>query len=129
MSIHEMIALHPDVAGTPDEALATAARHAMYCDLMCTSCADACAAEDMDMRQCIRTCLDCADVCAATARLAVRRTGRNVEMLRAQLDACIRSCDLCAQECARHEHGHCRLCADMCRECAADCRAALPTLS
>ena len=74
MSLEKMIAAHPDVAGNVNQELATAARHAMLCSLFCTSCADACAAEKMDMRQCIRTCLDCADVCAATARLAVRRT-------------------------------------------------------
>ena len=85
MSIHEMISRHPDVAGNPNEALAAAARHAMFCALMCTSCADACVAEEMDMAQCIRSCLDCADVCTATARLAVRRTGQNVEVLRAML--------------------------------------------
>jgi hypothetical protein len=44
--------------------------------MMCTSCADACSAEQMDMRQCIRSCLDCADVCDATAKVAVRRFAR-----------------------------------------------------
>ena len=129
MSIHKMIALHPDVAGDLNEALATAARHAMFCNLMCTSCADACAAEDMDMSQCIRSCLDCADICAATSRVAVRRTGQNIEVLRAMLETCARTCDLCAEECARHEAEHCRLCAEMCRECAQDCRQALPTVN
>lgn len=128
MSISRMISLHPDVGDSLNEDLAKAARHAMFCALMCTSCADACSAEDMDMRQCIRSCLDCADVCEATSRLAVRRTGRNVDALRAMLETCIRVCELCAQECEQHEHGHCRLCAEMCRECAADCRAALPTV-
>lgn len=129
MSIEKMIGLHPDVAGDLNEALATAARHAMLCSLFCTSCADACTADDaMDMRQCIRTCMDCADVCAATAHLAVRRTGRNVEVLRAQIDACIRACETCAAECERHDHEHCRLCATMCRECADDCRKALATI-
>lgn len=125
MSLEKMISLHPDVGGDADHALATAARHAMLCSLFCTSCADACLAEDMDMRQCIRTCSDCAEVCAATARLAVRRSGQDAGMLRAQLETCIRACDLCAGECARHDHGHCGLCAEMCRECAADCRKAL----
>jgi hypothetical protein len=128
MSIHKMISLHPDVAGDLNEPLATAARHAMFCSLMCTSCADACIAETMDMRQCIRSCLDCADVCAATAKLAVRRAGQNVTVLRVMLDACIRTCELCAEECARHEHDHCKLCAEMCRECADDCRKALPSV-
>ena len=127
MSIQKMIALHPDVDQVNEE-LATAARHAMLCALMCTSCADACSAEEMDMRQCIRSCLDCADVCAATAKLAVRRTGQNVAVLRAMLETCIRTCELCEEECARHDDEHCRLCAQMCRECAEDCRKALPTV-
>lgn len=128
MSLSKMISAHPDVAGDVNESLATAARHAMLCSLFCTSCADACAAEQMDMRACIRTCLDCADVCAATARLAVRRTAQNIEMLRAQMDTCIRACELCAAECEQHDHEHCRLCAAMCRECAEDCLKALPTI-
>lgn len=128
MSLDKMIGLHPDAAGGADEALATAARHTMLCALMCTSCADACSAEAMDMRQCIRSCLDCADICVATARLAVRRTGRNIEALRMALETCAAICELCAEECERHDHGHCRLCAEMCRECARDCRAASPTV-
>ncbi|MCO8020491.1 four-helix bundle copper-binding protein [Brevundimonas diminuta] len=128
MSIHKMIQLHPDVGDDFNEPLADAARHAMFCSLMCTSCADACSAETMDMRQCIRSCLDCADVCDATARLAVRRTGQNIEALRAMLETCANFCDLCAEECERHDHDHCRLCAEMCRECANDCRKAVPTV-
>ena len=128
MSIREMIALHPDVDGDPNEPLAVAARHAMYCAALCTSCADACIADEMDMRQCIRTCLDCADVCAAMARVAVRRTGSDEELVRLMLDACARICTLCAEECERHEHEHCRLCARMCRECAADCAKAVPAV-
>lgn len=128
MSLEKMIGLHPDVAGDTNDALVTAARHAALCALICTSCADACAAERMDMRQCIRSCLDCADICAATAKLAVRRTGQDIEVLRIALEACARICELCGEECERHEHDHCRLCAAMCRECANDCRAAIPTV-
>ena len=128
MSLSTMISLHPDVNGEVNETLATAARHAMLCSLFCTSCADACAAEQMDMRSCIRTCLDCADVCAASARLMVRRASQDIEMLRAQIETCIRACEICAAECERHGHEHCKLCATMCRECASDCRAALPTV-
>jgi Domain of Unknown Function (DUF326) len=129
MSLERMISLHPDAAGNVNEALATAARHAMLCSLFCTSCADACAAEQMDMRQCIRTCLDCADICDAAAHLAVRRTGQDVAMLRAMLETCIRACELCGEECDRHDHEHCKLCAQMCRECGEDCRKALPTVN
>ncbi|MDY8110310.1 four-helix bundle copper-binding protein [Fulvimarina sp. 2208YS6-2-32] len=129
MSIETMIGLHPEVGDDFNEALAKASRHAMLCSLFCTSCADACLAEKMDMRQCIRTCLDCSDICAATAHLAVRRTGQNVELLRAQLELCIKACEICADECGTHEDEHCQLCATMCRECADDCRAALKTVA
>lgn len=128
MSVHDMIASHPDVAGNLNDALATAVRHSMFCAVICTSCADACSAEDMDMRQCIRTCMDCADVCTATMKVATRRTGSNEAVLRAMLQACIETCEICAAECTRHDHDHCRRCAEMCRECAEDCRKALATI-
>jgi hypothetical protein len=128
MSIRKMIAEHPDVKGHINEPLAEAAKHAMYCALICTSCADACSAEEMDMTQCIRTCMDCADVCEATSRLAVRRAGSNEDALRAMLQACITVCEICAAECEKHEHAHCQRCAEMCRECARDCREALATI-
>lgn len=115
MSIHKMILLHPDVGADFNEGLATAARHAMFCAHMCTSSADACSAEEMDMRQCIRSCLDCADICDATAKVTTRRTGENVSVLRAMLDACIRTCELCAEECSRHEQEHCKLCGNVSR--------------
>lgn len=125
MSLDKMIAAHPQVSDTTEE-LVLAARHAMLCSLFCTSCADACVAEDMDMQQCIRNCMDCADVCAATARLAVRRTAQDIGVLRAQLELCIKACEHCADECGKHDNPHCQLCATMCRECAEDCRKALP---
>lgn len=124
-----MIALHPDVAGNSNEPLATAARHAMFCALMCASCVDACVAEAMDMAQCIHACSDCADVRQATSRLAVRRAGQNIEVLPAMLALCARVCDLCADECQKHHHEHCKLCATMYRECIEDCRKALPTVN
>ena len=128
MSLEKMIELHPDVGGDFNEALALAARHAMLCALFCTSCADACSGEDMDMAQCIRMCHDCADVCDATARLGTRRTGQNVAILRQMIETCIAACEACAAECDKHDHEHCKLCATMCRECAEDCRKALPTI-
>ena len=82
MSVRKMIASHPLVHGHINEPLAEAAKHAMYCALICTSCADACSGEEMDMRQCIRTCLDCADVCTATSHMAVRQTGHDDAALR-----------------------------------------------
>jgi hypothetical protein len=128
MSIRKMIASHPAVHGHINEPLAEAAKHAMYCAVICTSCADACSAEEMDMRQCIRMCLDCADICTAVSRMGVRFTGNDNAGLRAALRACIDICGLCADECDKHDHDHCKRCAQMCRECAQDCRRALATL-
>jgi hypothetical protein len=130
MSIEKMIGEHPDVvaSGSYNEALGRAVKHAMYCAAICNSCADACLAEEMDMSQCVRTCLDCSDVCEATYRVAARRTGSNVEVIRAMLQTCIRTCDICEAECARHDNDHCRRCSQMCRECAEDCRVALDSL-
>lgn len=127
MSLEKMIARHPQV-GEQTEELILAARHAMLCSLFCTSCADACVAEQGDMQQCIRDCLDCADVCAATARLAVRRSAQNIAVLRAMVETCITACETCAAECEKHDHEHCALCAKMCRECAEDCSKALPLI-
>lgn len=123
-----MIAAHPDVAGNLNEELATAVRHALFCAAICTSCADACVAEDMDMGQCVRTCMDCADVCDATFKVATRRTGSNEEVLKAMLRTCIETCRICAAECQRHDHDHCRRCAEMCTECADDCEKALAAI-
>jgi hypothetical protein len=128
MSLATMMSLHPDVQGNFNEVLATAARHAMFCSGMCVSCADACSADKMDMRQCIRSCSDCADICDATVKVSVRQTGQNLEVLKTMLETCARTCELCAEECAKHEHEHCRLCSEMCRECAGDCRKALTTV-
>ena len=130
MSIRKMISLHPDVvaSGHTNQALGDAVHHAMYCAKMALSCADACAAEEMDMAQCIRLCSDTADVCEATTRLGLRRTGHNEKILVEMLEFCARVCDECAAECEKHDHEHCKLCAQICRECAADCRRAAESI-
>jgi len=61
--------------------------------------------------------------------VASRRTGSNVAVIRTLLESCIRTCEICEAECAKHDHAHCRRCATMCRECADDCRAALESLN
>ena len=129
MSIKEMIREHPDVGSDYNETLGEAVKHAMYCAAICNSCADACSAEDMDMRRCIRLCMDCADVCTAAYRVATRRTDENRQLIRSMLAVCIEACQTCEEECRRHDHAHCQRCATMCRECADDCRRALAALN
>ena len=40
--LERLMALHPKAEGHTNEPMAVAAKHAMYCALFCTSCADAC---------------------------------------------------------------------------------------
>jgi len=129
MSIKEMIREHPDVRGNPNETLDEAVKHAMYCAAICNSCADACSAEEMDMRRCIRLCSDCSDVCTMAYRVATRRTDENRQLIRSVLAVCIEACQTCATECEQHDTDHCRRCAKMCRETAEDCRKALADLN
>lgn len=125
MSIKEMISEHPQVGADFNEQLAEAVKHAMYCAAICNSCADACSAEEGDMRRCIRLCSDCSDICEAAYRVATRRTSGNVAVIESMLRTCIEACETCAAECEKHDNPHCRRCATMCRECAEDCRKAL----
>jgi hypothetical protein len=129
MSIKDMIREHPSVGADYNETLAEAVKHAMDCAAICNACADACSAEEMDMRRCIRLCMDCADVCTMAYRVASRRTDENRQLIRSALAVCIEACETCADECARHDHAHCRRCERMCRECAEDCRRALTQLN
>ena len=130
MSIKEMIAEHPDVAGHENDPLGEAVRHSMYCAAICNSCADACSAEQnaAERAQCIRLCSDTADICNATFRVASRRTGENEAIIRKMLDLCASACEKCAKMCEMHDDAHCKRCAKMCRECAADCKKALGTI-
>jgi len=132
LQTQNMIAKHPDVRGNVNQALIAAIDASHACAQTCTSCADACLAEEMvrELRQCIRLNVDCADVCAATATLATRRTGSNEEVIRKMLDACVTACRMCAEECESHAsmHEHCRICAAACRECELACQKALSTI-
>jgi hypothetical protein len=132
MQTEQMIATHPDVKGQINKALVEAIDAAAACAQTCTSCADACLAEEMvsKLRQCIRTNLDCADICHAFVSLGTRRTGSNEEVIRKVLDACVAACRTCAEECEAHanQHEHCRICAEACRQCELACQAALSTI-
>ncbi|WP_142848644.1 four-helix bundle copper-binding protein [Telmatospirillum sp. J64-1] len=132
MSVAKMIATHPDVKGSTNDALIRCIEECAACALTCASCADACLAEERvaDLRQCIRLDLDCADLCTLTAALALRRTGSNEEVIRRTIEACRTACRLCAEECDKHAgmHEHCRICAEACRRCEQVCQEALQSM-
>ena len=129
----QMISTHPEVRGSTNDVLIRCIEECYDCAQICTSCADACLAEDMvaQLRQCIRLDLDCADVCAATGRLASRRTGSNEALLKMMLETCAEACRTCGIECDRHadQHQHCRICAEACRRCEQACIDAAETIT
>jgi hypothetical protein len=130
MHVREMISTHPHVRGNTADALLKCIEECYACAQTCTSCADACLGEEgvAHLTQCIRRNLDCADICIATGAMASRRTGSNIDVLRAAITACAEACRVCGEECGKHAemHEHCRICADACRACEEACRAALP---
>lgn len=130
MTIAETLAHHPQ---PPDDAavLTRALEALAACQVVCSTCADACLAENgvADLRTCIRTDLDCADVCAATARVLSRARASDV-VAQSLLAACVAACRACATECEQHAgvHEHCRACAEACRRCADACEDLLAQL-
>src|SRR5438132_11948552 len=112
-----MIQSHPRTAQIDRTSLADCIQACFACADACTIGADACLGEGdvQTLIRCIRLCQDCADICDATGRVLSRQTEPDLTLLRLQLEACLRSCRLCAGECARHANGgmrmdHCRVC-------------------
>lgn len=101
----------------------------LTCEQTCTTCANACLAEDdfAAMRDCIALDQSCADVCSTTARILSRPFGADHLLLHPLLAACVRACSSCAEECARHadHHRHCAICAQACRACLHACATLL----
>ncbi|HCW72736.1 MAG TPA: four-helix bundle copper-binding protein [Clostridiaceae bacterium] len=90
------------------------------CMIACNHCFDACLKEDdvKMMAECIRLDRECADVCGfVSAQLT--KEGKVTKDLVA---VCAKICDLCAEECEKHEHEHCKACAKSCRTCSEACR-------
>lgn len=90
------------------------------CADTCDHCAVGCLDESnvAEMSRCIRLDIDCAALCRFTAGALAR--GSECADVIARL--CAEVCDACGQECAKHEHEHCKACAAACEECAKSCR-------
>lgn len=93
------------------------------CVAACEHCATSCLAEEhvQHMAGCIRLDRDCADICALTARLVARGSVHARHIMK----ECIEVCQLCQNECAKHNDDHCQQCAAACKACADACRAYL----
>jgi hypothetical protein len=125
MTVHELIAVHPHPTSVDRETLLRCIDDCFDCAASCTSCADACLAEDdvRDLVRCIRLCLDCADACTATGRVVIRQTEPDFGVIRAMVEACAAACRASGEECERHahHHEHCRICVTVCRRCEQSC--------
>jgi hypothetical protein len=96
------------------------------CAEACTADADADLSEHelLDLVKCIRLCQDCADVCTATRSVLSRQTDYHSGVTAPLLDASVRICKSCGDECEQHaeHHAHCRVCVKACRRCERACR-------
>jgi hypothetical protein len=125
----DMLDASPGAVPLGSAQVAAAIDACLNCVQSCTSCADADLAEPdvAEMRACIALCIDCADVCELVARVLSRPSRSDLVVVHRLLEACVRECTLCAEECARHaeHHRHCAICAETCRACQVACRALL----
>jgi tryptophanase len=90
------------------------------CADACDSCAAACLKESdlAAMAECIRLDLDCAAICRLAAGYMARGSTRARDICR----LCADVCEACGAECAKHKLDHCQRCAEACRACVAECR-------
>jgi hypothetical protein len=89
------------------------------CANACDHCAASCLSEDdvQMMAICIALDIDCARICRSAAGFMARDSEFAGKICR----LCAEVCDRCGAECARHENDHCRQCAEACRRCADEC--------
>jgi hypothetical protein len=130
-TLERILKTHPHAASVPVDETNNASDALLECVEACTICADACLAEAHveKLRRCIRATEDCADICATTLRIIGRQTETVAEMVRQQVHACLVACQLCAEECQKHDHAHCRVCAQACRRCQEACNRLLGEIS
>jgi hypothetical protein len=129
----QMIETHPAEPAVDAAVLSRCIEACCDCAQSCTACADACLGEeDVGMlTRCIRLNLDCADVCATTGNVLSREVEFDPALAKAIVQACVATCSVCGDECARHaeQMEHCRVCADSCRACEQACNEMLRSLA
>src|SRR5688572_11590241 len=128
-TIERTISSSPNKSPTDKKGLAECIDACFACEQACVACADACLGESqIDMlKRCVRQNLDCADICGVTGRILSRQLESDAQVLRAQLEACVRSVAAWGAECRHHasKHEHCKVCAEACQRCEDTCRKML----
>lgn len=109
--------------------VAAAIDECLNCLQSCVSCAnsDLAEADVEEMRLCIALDQNCADICDVTARVLSRPAWGDDFVVHRLLQACVRVCTACAEECHKHahHHRHCAICEKACLRCVAACNALL----
>ena len=125
----EMLEASPTGVPLGIDQVAAAIDACLTCLQTCASCADSDLAEPdvSELSRCIALCVTCADVCDLVARTLSRPAQADHLVVHRLLQACVRECTLCAEECDRHaaHHRHCAICAKACRACEVACRELL----
>ena len=98
-----------------EKLVTVAGKCAEACERCAASCLDE--ADIAAMTDCIKLDRDCAEVCRLISSVGARGS-RFTTLLAAVL---VDVCKACAEECARHDMDHCRVCASACRACAVAC--------
>lgn len=126
----DILSTHPSKDTFNQPELRAAIDAASKCASTCATCADAClhGGHADHMVECIDLDNQCAAICRATAEV-LSRPAPNGDSWRKIVEACIAVCHECADECAKHDHEHCQLCAADCRACADACQALLDVAS
>lgn len=90
------------------------------CAIACETCETACLNEDNItlLARCIELTRDCADICMLGSRMVQRES----EIEEDYLKLVATMCNMCAEECRKHNHDHCKACAEECEACAEACR-------
>ena len=92
----------------------------LACIAACENCATHCIrmAESLHLR-CITLCRDCSDICTLCIKTALRDSQYKEEIMK----LCAAICRACAAECDKFEEEHCKECARICTACADACAA------
>ena len=90
------------------------------CAEACEHCAASCLQESdvANMADCIRLDHDCAQACFAASAFMSRGSQFAHEFCR----ICAEICEACGAECRKHKMDHCQKCAQACEACAEECR-------
>jgi len=101
-----------------EDCIAACLGTASYCNHTALWCTDV-ETHRKEMKKCIELALECAALCTATAQLISMGSDRAKDLCR----LCADVCEGCAAQCGKFQNETLITCADLCAKCAMTCRA------